>query len=72
MAISETPFANDSFGDFNRIRRITFMIGPAKTAAHVDNRSSGSVAAYDRARDDSTDPTNRHVVARDTYIDEEA
>ncbi len=55
----------------NRIRRITFMVGPTRTAAHVDNRGSGSKGPYEKARDDSSDPANIHVVERDRHITEE-
>lgn len=74
MAIASNPgpFDGVTVGDVNRIRRITFSIGGVKTAAHVDNRGSGSKAAYERARDDSSDPDNIHFTERDRYIDEEA
>lgn len=72
MAISDAPLAGSPSGDVNRIRRITFLVGPLKTVSHLDNRASGSVGAYEKVRDDSTDPANIHVVERDTFIDEEA
>ena len=74
MAISSNPgpFDGGAQGDVNRIRRITFMVGPTKTVAHVDNRGSGSKKGYEKARNDSQDPANIHVTPRDRYIDEEA
>ena len=72
IASNPGPFDGAASGDVNRIRRITFCIGSVKTAAHVDNRGSGSKAAYDRARDDSSDPNNIQTKKRDRYIDEEA
>jgi hypothetical protein len=74
MAIASNPGPFDGVpsGDVNRIRRITFMVGPTKTVAHVDNRGSGGKAGYEKARDDSQDPGNIHVVKRDRYIDEES
>ena len=72
MAISNAPLAGSPSGDVNRIRRITFLVGPVKTVSHLDNRSSGSVAAYEKVRDDSTDPSNIQVTPRDRFIDEEA
>ncbi len=72
MAISDAPLSGSPSGDVNRIRRITFLVGPVKTVSHLDNRSSGSVAAYEKVRDDSTDPANIQVVKRDRFIDEEA
>lgn len=74
MAIASNPgpFDGVASGDVNRIRRITFMVGPLKTVSHLDNRASGSVGAYEKVRDDSIDPANIHVVERDTFIDEEA
>jgi hypothetical protein len=55
----------------NRIRRITFMVGPTRTAAHLDNKSSGSKEAYDAVRDATLDPDNVQVVKRETYKTEE-
>jgi len=74
MAISSNPgpFDGETGGDRNRIRRITFLVGPTKTVAHVDHRGSGSVPGYGKARNDSQDPANIHVAPRDRYIDEEA
>lgn len=74
MAISTNPgpFDGDVTGDVNRVRRITFMVGPVKTVAHLDNRASGSVGAYEKVRADSSDPENIQVPERNTYIDEEA
>ncbi len=72
ISINPGPFDGDTTGDVNRIRRITFMVGPVKTVAHLDNRSSGSVAAYEKVRNDSSDPANIQVPKRVTYIDEEA
>ncbi len=74
MAIASNPgpFDGVASGDVNRIRRITFLVGPVKTVSHVDNHASGSVAAYDKVRDDSSDPANIQVTERDTFIDEEA
>jgi hypothetical protein len=73
MAIASNPgpFDGVAVGDVNRIRRITICIGAVKTAAHVD-APTGSLARYDRARDDSSDPDARQTKERDTYIDEEA
>jgi len=71
MAISNQPLSGSASGNVNRIHRITFMIGSAKTAAHVVHKT-GSLDRYDRARDDSTEPTNIHVVERDNYITEES
>lgn len=71
MAISQTPFSGDTPPhNRNRVRRITFLVGPTKTSSHVVN-PTGSLDRYDRARDDSTDPTNRQVVERDANITEE-
>lgn len=72
MAISNAPLSGSPSGDVNRIRRITFLVGPVKTVSHIDNRASGSVGAYEKVRDDSSDPANIQVTERDTYIDEEA
>lgn len=74
MAIASNPGPFDGVpsGDVNRIRRITFLVGPTKTVSHVDNRGSGSKKAYEKARDDSSDPANIQVVKRDRHIDEEA
>ena len=75
MAIASNPgpFVNDTPPhNRNRIRRITFLVGPTKTVSHLDNRASGSVGAYEKVRDDSLDPANIHVTERDTFIDEEA
>lgn len=74
MAIASNPgpFAGETGGDRNRIRRITFLVGPTKTVAHVDNRGSGSKAGYEKARDDSQDPANIQVTERDRYITEES
>ncbi len=33
---STDPFNGVTVGDVNRIRRITFVVGSVKTAAHVD------------------------------------
>lgn len=71
MAISNQPLLGSASGNVNRINRITFMIGPAKTASHVVH-VTGSLNRYDRARDDSTEPANIHVVERDNYITEES
>lgn len=70
MAISSTPFAGDS-GDKNRLNRITFLVGSVKTVSHVDHRGSGSKGAYEKTRDDSTDPRNIGPVEFKNYIDEE-
>lgn len=67
---SETPFSNSPIGNYNRIRRITFMVGPTKTAAHVVT-PTGSLDRYDAARPDSTDPQNVQVAPRDRYVTEE-
>lgn len=74
MAIASNPGPFDGVpsGDVNRIRRITFLVGPVKTVSHLDNRASGSKGAYEKVRDDSSDPANIHVTERDTFIDEEA
>lgn len=74
MAIASNPgpFDGEVGGNRNRIRRITFLVGPAKTVSHLDNRSSGSVGAYEKTRDDSSDPANIHVTERATYITEES
>jgi hypothetical protein len=74
MAIASNPgpFSGDTQPyDRNRIRRITFLVGPTKTVAHVDNRGSGSKGGYEKARDDSQDPANIHVTERARYITEE-
>ena len=73
MAISSNPgpFDGVESGDVNRIRRITLCIGGIKTAAHVDN-PTGSLARYDRARNDSSDPENIQTPDRQTFITEEA
>lgn len=69
---SSTPFSGDSPPhDRNRARRITFMVGPTKTAAHVVN-PTGSLGRYNAARSDSLDPENIHVKKRDDYITEES
>lgn len=65
------PFENEASGDVNRIRRITFLVGPTKTAAHVVN-PTGSKERYEKARDDSQDPNNIQVAPRDRYITEES
>lgn len=67
---SETPMSNSPIGNYNRIHRITFMVGPTKTAAHVVH-STGSLKRYDAARSDSTDPQNVQVAPRDRYVTEE-
>ncbi len=74
MAISTNPGPLDgsASGDVNRIRRITFVVGSVKTVSHLDNRSSGSVAAYEKVRNDSSDPANIQFTPRDRFIDEEA
>lgn len=73
IATNPGPFAGDTPPyNNNRIRRITFLVGPVKTVAHVDNRGSGSKGAYDKARDDSSDPANIQVTERDRYITEES
>lgn len=74
MAIASNPGPFDGVpsGDVNRVRRITFLVGPSKTVSHLDNHASGSKGAYDKVRDDSSDPANIHVTERDAYIDEEA
>ncbi len=64
------PFEGDNVGDKNRIHRITFLIGPTKTAAHVVH-PTGSKKRYDSVRDDSQDPQNIHYTPRDRYITEE-
>lgn len=71
MAISETPFSGSPLGDYNRVRRVTFMVGPTKTASHVVE-PTGSKGRYDAARDESTDPQNIQVFKRDAYITEES
>jgi len=71
MAISNQPFANSASGNVNRVRRITFLVGPTKTVSHV-TEPTGSLDRYDKTRDDSTDPDNIHVKKRDSYITEEA
>jgi hypothetical protein len=58
--------------DLNRIRRITFAVGPTKTVAHLDNNPSGSKDGYDEVRDPTQDAENVHFKPRDRYIDEEA
>ena len=65
------PFENDNLGNVNRIRRITFLVGPTKTASHVVN-PTGSKERYDKARDDSQDSNNVHFTPRDRYITEES
>jgi hypothetical protein len=74
MAIASNPgpFANEASGDVNRIRRITFLVGPTKTVSHLDNQASGSKGPYEKVRDDSSDPANIQVTERDTFITEEA
>jgi len=75
MAISTNPgpFAGDTPPyNNNRIRRITFMIGSVKTAAHLDHVRSGSIAGYEKVRNDSSDPDNIRVPERNTYITEES
>lgn len=72
ISINPGPFDGVASGDVNRIRRITFLVGPVKTVAHLDNRSSGSVAGYEKVRNDSSDPANIQVAEKITYIDEEA
>lgn len=75
MAISTNPgpFSGDTPPhNKNRIRRITFLVGPIKTVSHLDNRSSGSVGAYEKPRNDSSDPDNRQTPERNTYITEES
>lgn len=74
MAIASNPgpFANSSSGNVNRIRRITFMVGSVKTVSHLDNRSSGNVGAFEKTRNDSSDPANIQVVKRNRFITEEA
>jgi len=75
MAISSNPgpFSGDTPPhNRNRIRRITMLVSPVKTVAHLDNRSSGSVGAYEKPRNDSSDPANSQVTERDTYITEES
>ncbi len=71
MAISEQPLSGEAQGNVNRIRRITICIGSVKTAAHVDN-PTGSLARYDRARDDNVDSDNVQTPERQTFITEEA
>ena len=71
MAISQTPFSGSPQGDYNRVRRVTFMVGPTKTASHVVE-PTGSKARYDAARDESSDPKNIQVFKRDAYITEES
>ncbi len=72
MAISSNPGPFDgSPTKVNRIHRITFLVGPTKTVSHLDNRSSGSVGAYEKPRNDSSDPDNIHVTPRSRYITEE-
>ena len=70
MTISNSPFANSTQGDVNRVRRITMLVGPTKTVAHVVH-PTGSKGRYDKARDDSTDPKNIHVAPSPDYITEE-
>ena len=71
MAISQVPFSGSAQGNVNRANRITFLIGPVKTAAHVVH-PTGSKGRYDKVRDDSTDPDNVQVVERNDYITEES
>ncbi len=71
IASNPGPFSGGPT-NVNRIRRITFLVGSVKTVSHLDNRSSGSVGAYEKTRDDSSDPNNIHVVKRDRFITEEA
>ena len=56
----------------NRIRRITFAVGPCKFVAHIDNKKSGSKAPYEAARDPHIDATNVQTPKRETYKTEEA
>ena len=55
----------------NRIRRITFMVGPTRTVSHLDNKSYGSKEHYEAVRDATLDPDNVQVVKRETYKTEE-
>jgi hypothetical protein len=71
IASNPGPFDGET-GDKNRINRITFLVGPVKTVSHLASTSSGSKAAYEKVRDDSTDPANVQVTERNTYVDEEA
>ena len=72
MAIATNPGPFDGeTGDKNRINRITFLVGPVKTVAHLAHTSSGSKAGYEKVRDDSSDPANVQVTERDRYVDEE-
>ena len=73
MAISSNPGPfSGSPTNVNRIHRITFLVGSVKTVSHLDNRSSGSVGAYEKPRNDSSDPDNIQVVRRNRFITEEA
>lgn len=71
MAISQVPFSGSAQGDVNRVHRITMLVGPLKTVAHVVH-PTGSKERYEKVRDDSTDPDNIQVVERNTYITEES
>lgn len=73
MAISSNPGPfQGSPTNVNRIHRITFLVGPTKTVSHLDNRSSGSIGAFEKTRNDSSDPDNIHVTPRNRHITEEA
>ena len=72
MAIASNPGPFDGeTGDKNRNQRVTFLVGPVKTVSHLTSTRSGSKAAYEKVRDDSTDPANIQVAPRDRYDDEE-
>lgn len=71
IATNPGPFNGETGGNRNRIRRITFVVGSVKTAAHVVN-PTGSLDRYDAARSDSSDPDNITTPERNTYITEES
>ncbi|MEE8114364.1 MAG: hypothetical protein V3T23_08405 [Nitrososphaerales archaeon] len=72
IATNPGPFSGDGPNpNRNRIRRITISIGGVKTAAHLDHQKSGSVAGYEKVRDDSLDPNNIQTTERSTFITEE-
>lgn len=71
-SLNPGPFSGETPNkDRNRVRRITFVIGSVKTAAHVVH-PTGSLNRYDRARNDSVDPNNIQTPKRNDYITEEA
>lgn len=71
MTISNAPFSGVPSGNVNRINRITMLVSPIKTVAHVVH-PTGSKGRYDKVRSDSTDPRNVQVVERNDYITEES